>query len=381
MVAAAILSLGLAVPASAKTPTGTTIKVGFIDQFSGPSAIPQQHDALQAYFDDWNKRGGYKNHPMQLVYDAPGSDSAATLAAVTKQNTQDKVVALLGMGVCTFSINALKPLGIPVLAGAVNTSCYDPTFMFTPTPQATTLPMMKFAVDGGVKNFGVLFPNVPTLKEGFVDPLNAYIKDNPSLGLTITPVIYPPVATAGDIDAAITTLKAAGVKALFAAAQPTTADLMMREANLNGFGPSSGIKWIWGPNIYDPNVAQKFPNLEGTYAYSQWYAWEDATNPAVKKLTKVTQGKITIKDGFAAAGYQQGALLEALMNKLKGPVTRQSLTKLFSKQKSLAMPLAPYKVNLTDFTKNPAGGQIVQIKSGAFVKSGDYVVIPAKQFA
>src|ERR1700722_2213914 len=58
--------------------------------------MAQNVDAVQAYFQAWNKAGGYKGHPLVLQAADPGSSSATDLAAVQQLVTADNVLALVG---------------------------------------------------------------------------------------------------------------------------------------------------------------------------------------------------------------------------------------------------------------------------------------------
>jgi ABC-type branched-subunit amino acid transport system substrate-binding protein len=373
-------SVGLSVPAGAKEPTGAPIKFGYLGTLTGPSAEPQIEDAFRAYIADWNKRGGYKNQPIDVLFEQVGFDPAKNIASVNKL-VGEGVVAFVAGGFCQITLPALRQAAIPTFGASAKT-CEDP-FMIATASQATTLPMLTFAIDnGGAKVFGVTYPaGVPGLRDGFVGPLEDYAALHPGVKIVDagTPGLQP---TGADIDLAIAKMKDAGVTALFYAAQADTSLLYLESARRNGFGPEDGIKWIGGPNLYDPKVIAANPDVfEGTYALSQNYPWEETNNPAVKEMIKVTKNATDIHDGFAASGYSLGSLLEHSLKGLKGKITRESLLKHWKSLTKFKLEMAPLTLNFADVNKNPSGGQIMQSKGGKFVPAGDYQVTKAKEFA
>jgi branched-chain amino acid transport system substrate-binding protein len=370
---------------AAKPASGEPIVFGYLDPLVGASATPSVKQALLAYVDDYNERGGHDGQPVEIRFEDVGFDPGKSLAAARTFGSDPGVAGILNLGgICAVTRPVLATFNIPTLVAALDDSCpQDPSFMFTPGQQAATLPMMQFAINEGAKHFGLIYPGgIPLLRTGFVDPLESYLALNPDAGIDVTTVEVPIVATGADFDGAIAKLKAAGVTALYAAAQPAGAALAMQSAIRNGFGPDDGIKWIWGPNIYDPTVVADLPDLEGAYALATATPWEETSNKQVKKMNRIIGDAVEVKDGFAESGYQTGALIEQSLDKVKGAVTRDSLRKVWqSKAFTKYQPaLVPYTVNLTDGLKNPAGGQIVLAKGGQWEPASEFIVVPAKEF-
>jgi ABC-type branched-subunit amino acid transport system substrate-binding protein len=386
LIAVAVVAMVAAAPwagagtVTGKQPTGEVLKFGFIEARAESASVPQTRQALQAYFDDWNKRGGFRGQPVELVYDVVGFSPSEEQAAVLKQVNDDKVIAFLGIGVCQFTKPTLAPLKVASYWSG-DPSCYDSSFMSAASGQATTLPMLLWAIDQGAKTFGVLYTDIPSLKTIFVDPLENYLKAHPDVKTKLVTKSLPLATTGADIDGAIAEFKAAGVDMLFASASPEGAALQLQRAKQQGFGPADGIRWIFGPNIYDPDVAANADDLQGTYVLSQWYPWEETKVPAVKKMVKTIGKQIEVRDGFAASGYQFGAILERALKTVKGPVTRASVLHALLSIHKFPMPIAPYKVDLADFANNPSGGQILKDENGKWTPVSDYIVTSSKEFA
>jgi ABC-type branched-subunit amino acid transport system substrate-binding protein len=355
----------------------SVLKIGYIDSLTIPAPLPQIEESLQAYFDNWNKRGGASGHPVDLVYVAPGFNPGANIAAVNQLGDEGALM-VLDTGFCPVTKGPLATLGI-LAFGPSSDQCDDPTFMANWRGVSSTLPTLKWAVDNGSKHFGVVYPDIPGLRQAFVDPMEQYLAHNPDVTTQLSAYSMPSLPTAADIDGVIAQMKGAGVDTVLLNVLPDGADLAMQSAIRNGFAPKDGIDWIFPPNVYDPKVASSIPSLEGAYVLSQWYAWEDTKNPAVKRMNKVI-GKTEIHDGFAASAYEAAAILEEGLKKVKGDITPESVKETFlTKMNNYRLPLAPYKVNLSDYTKNPSGGQVLKVEGGKFVPDGKYIVIPPQE--
>ena len=380
-VVAALVSI--TAPAGAAQPaSGEPLQFGYINTSAGPTAVPSFEQAVKAYVDDWNQRGGLDGQPIEIVFDDTGFDTGKQLAAARTFGSNPKI-AVVGAATCAVTVPLLATFHIPTLVQAVNTTdcVQDPSFMFTANAQANTLPALKWAIDEGAKNFGVILPALPQLRANFITPLENYIALHPKLGVKLTVAEVPLVPTGADFDGAVAKLKAAGVTALFAATTAQNGGVALQSASRNGFGPADGVKWLLGSNLYDPKVAS-VPELEGAYIVANLYPWEDTSNKHVKKMNKVIGNEVDNKDGFAAEGYQVANMLERSLKEIKGEVTREALGKLWASKpyKEFQLYLAPFTVDLTDGMSNPSGGQILTIKNGEFVPKSDFLVIPAKQF-
>jgi branched-chain amino acid transport system substrate-binding protein len=384
-VVAALVSV--AAPAGAAKPkpaSGEPIQFGYINATTGANAVPSTKDALQAYVDDWNQRGGHDGQPIQVNFADTGFDTGKQIAAARTFGSDPKMLGIAGAATCTATIPIFATTHIPTLVQAVNTdTCVqDPSFMFTQSPQANTLIALKWAIDEGVKHYGVIYPGLTQLRDGFVTPLENYLALHPDLGVTLTVAEVPLVATGADFDGAVAKLKAAGVTALFASTTAESGAVALQSATRNGFGPADGVRWIFPSNLYNPTVASSIPEMEGAYVVANLYPWEDTSNKHVKKMNKVIGNEVDNKDGFAAQGYQVANMLERSLKEIKGEVTREALGKLWASKpyKEFQLYLAPFTVDLTDGMSNPSGGQILTIKNGEFVPKSGFLVIPAKQF-
>jgi ABC-type branched-subunit amino acid transport system substrate-binding protein len=361
---------------AAKRPSGEPLVFGYPDG-SPTGEIAGLHAGLQAYFDNWNHRGGYRGRPVKLVYDYVGLNPGTNQAAIAREAESDKVTAFLQVAFCQVNKQQFAQLKIMAFNQG-DATCYDKSYMAAMSGQAPTLPMLKWAIDQGVKKFAIMYPAGLGFEPYVLDPLTKYLENNPSIATELLIEKVPLSATAADVDLAIADMKAKGVEAVIPVVQ-LDSDVLIREASTNGFGPKDGIKWIFSPNGYTP-AAAALPELDGTFVMSQWYAWEDTANPAVKKALARIGKKVDVLDGFVGTGYLVGAVLEQGLKNVKGPITRDTVRDTFLSLHHFKMPFAPYTIDIGELTANPSGGQILEAKNGHWVKAGAYTVVPAKEF-
>ena len=77
-VVAALVSI-TAPAGAAKPASGEPLQFGYINATSGANAVPSTKDALKAYVDDWNKRGGHDGQPIEVVIEDTGFDTGKQL--------------------------------------------------------------------------------------------------------------------------------------------------------------------------------------------------------------------------------------------------------------------------------------------------------------
>jgi ABC-type branched-subunit amino acid transport system substrate-binding protein len=377
-VAATAIALGaLVAPAGAKAKkvSGEPLKFAYLDFSAGAGATPQLDDAIQAYVKDWNNRGGFKGQPIQVTTYVTGFDAGLTVTAV-QDSVEQGVTAFLASGFCQVSRGPIEAAGLSVFAG--DAMCYDPSFMPAPTGTGGLVAMIDWAREDGAKHFGVLYPNFPGFKENIAGSLEGYAEVQGGIDVTAVGLPYP--YTGADLDAVIARFKAAGVDALYMSGQPSDVNLQLEKGRIQSFGPEDGIRWIFGPNVYDPNFLADVPAAEGTYTLSFYYPWQDTANPIVKNALKVTRD-LEVRDGFAGIGYAAAANLEAILKKHKDKrVTAESFLATALAQHKFALPFQPLTVDLADLTKNPSGGQILKAVNGKYVVQGDYRVFQPEDY-
>jgi branched-chain amino acid transport system substrate-binding protein len=177
------------------TATGTPIDIGFINDNSGPIAVPFVGYGTQAGVSYVNSHGGVDGHPIKLVSCA-GDGSPETSIGCANQFVQDKVpVVLEGMdNGADGMLPILKSAGIPLAGGlafsaAASTSPH--TYFFDAAlPALTTAPMSYFRQQG-VKSIVYTLPDTPVNRFFDAKLLSPTAK---ALGITYKTLFYNPAA-------------------------------------------------------------------------------------------------------------------------------------------------------------------------------------------
>jgi ABC-type branched-subunit amino acid transport system substrate-binding protein len=383
----AVAAVGFGGAAGAKPASGEPLRFGFVDGFPAGANPPTLAQGAQAYVDDWNKRGGFNGQPIDYIEVEPaGFSASAYIAAVSDLIDNKHVLALLSMGNCPYTIPAVRVSRTPTWGSTASPACgLDDDFMLSQqggfAGTAPALPAFTYAVDQGSKLFAVTYPSVIAgpIKTMALDPLENYLKHHPEVKTKFVGIPVPLSLTGADADAVIENMKSQGVDSVFPFITEADIGLLLSHAATQGFAPSDGINYYLGSNLHTKAVAA-LPDAEGAYVLDTAYPVEDTKNPEVKKANKILKGKVDQIDGYAQGGYQAAGFLENSLKGLKGKVTSASLLAHWKKIGKVKYPLSPVKFSMTN-PNHPAGGEPLQLKNGAFVPVGDFIVVQPKEFA
>jgi len=353
--------------------TGSPITFGAIAELTGPEANPSVAAGLQAYVANWDAHGGYKGHRVDVIVK---DDELNPSLAETEARSLVQTDGVVGMVPVNSLVDALinNPYyiseGIGVLGGGTPTS-YDPKIDFPIESLKSSsgfVPPMKYAVEHGAKKIALLVPPLGALLQPAIDASKAYLATTSAT--LVVPPSFPSDPTAADLDAVLAQLKSEGVDAVLGLFQGPSAELLIQEADRQSYGPSNGIKYLFGNNLDAPQFAAP---INGAYSVTQAYPLSDTSNPNVKTALAVLKGHVPTLDGFVSVGYDYGALLKEVLDKVKGPVTRQSFIKAMEATTSASVPLSPLKLDLAKPDKDLEGGAIVKSENGRWVAVSPYI--------
>jgi len=360
--------MGSTTASAATKATGSPISFGTIAELTGPEAEPSVAAGLEAYVANWNAHGGYKGHRINLIVkDDALNPSMAESEARSLVQEQGVVGMVIGGSLIDSLVNNQYYIsqGIGDLGGGSPTS-YDPKIDFPVqnfnSSNGLVIPM-KYAVLHGAKKIALLTPPLGSALQTAVNECNAYLAGTDAK--LVVPTSLPFVPTAADIDGVLAQMKAEGVDAVFGLLQGSTSELLVQEANRQSFGPKNGIKYLFGDTTYAPSFAVP---LTGAYSVAQALPWSDTSNPSVKAaLAVVKEERVSPIDGFVASGYDYGALLQDVLDKVHGPVTRASFIAAMEHSTSVTLPLAPIKLDLDKPSTDLEGGSAVESVHGSWV--------------
>src|SRR5271156_3098732 len=238
-VASLVAISGTAVAAPGGPAKGTPLVFGAVGTNSGPVGIPQAVQAFQAYIANWNAHGGYKGHPIKVIYKDGGIDPTATAAAARSLVTDDNVIAMAFNSSfidCTVNNSFYITTQIAVLNSGDTPSCYNPSVDFPTLKQGGSggqTILIKYAISKGAKTIAIVAPDVPGVST-VISAVQAYAKT------TSAKVIVPPelsiAPTAADLDGLLVSLKAQHVDTVIVLGAVSTGELLLTEAARESFG-------------------------------------------------------------------------------------------------------------------------------------------------
>ena len=374
LVASCVSGIG-GTSASAAPATGTPLKFGLLADQSGPEATPEYGLAIEAYVANWNKHGGYKGHPIQLIVKDTMFNPTLTADFARTLVDQDQVIGMAGDGAyldCSVNNSFYQSAGVAVLGGGLGTCFLAGTDFAEMRPNGSGGLSVAFdyLAHTGSKKIALVAPSLvaPTA----ITSVEAYMKTQRESSLVAAPPLpYP--ATAADFDSIISNLKSQNVDAVVALAGDTDASaLFLQEAARANFGPANGIRVFVSSTSYTPSAASA---LDGAYLVTNGYPWSSLNNPQVKTAFQILKGKGSNAnlDGFAELGYQDAGLFQEALDSIHGPVTRASYKEALKKLRNVPFALTPMKVTPSQPNTFPVGGGIVKAKNGKFVTVAQFV--------
>jgi len=376
VITATCSSAATGAPSSAAT--GTPIKFGLVSTDSGFSAgLGSEGQALQAYLNYWNAHGGFKGHPVEVInIDAGSIDPSMAEDAARQLVNNDQVVAMVSnynLYDCMVNTPYYASIPIAVINTGAEASCYNPKVDFTTYAVSGTSGLgivLKWSSGKGEKKTGIIAPSAGGVLTPLIDDIATYAKKiHVSFKIDQLPGY---VLTSADLDTAFVQFKQAKVKTIMTFAQTSAYPLILQEGTRQGLTTSNtnyAFTLTYSP--FDPAAAKP---LDGTYVVLFSYSFEDH-NAATEKAEKILRGHVAMINGNTTRGYDDGVLLQQVLNKVKGPITRASILATLKTMTNVVLPLDPVHANLADPLHNPEGGEILKVVNGKYVPVSPFLVI------
>ena len=362
--------------ASATTPSGTPIKIGMLVDSPDPATnFYESAPVAQAFVNNWNKHGGFKGHPIDLLIKDAALDPTSTIAGAQELVNNEGVVAMVDNTAlldCPVNASFYASAEIAVIPGTTSSSCTEKTGAYVyPYNGTTSISIgLKWAIQQGSKTFALVLPSLPGAGFGpTIANLQEILKKSGAKTKMIT-MSVPLTATAADWDAVIATLKGDGADTVMMGSTLPQTALALTTAATNSYGPKNGIRWIVGPAAYSKSAIS--PVFAGAYILSYTYPWSE-NNPDVKTALGILKN-IKGLDGVDGLAYQDFSLIQSVLNEVKGPVTRQSVLAAIHKKTSIPLSLTSYSVDLAS-VNNLEGAQILVLKNGKFQAASKYLTV------
>jgi branched-chain amino acid transport system substrate-binding protein len=358
---------------------GKTISIGSSAILSGPQvAYAQIDEALAAYFDNINAKGGVNGYTFKVVRQDNAYTAAQSVAVARSLALQEKVFALSVAG--TTPTSAVLPIAeqlklpITFIANAdLVTKTQPNVYGLEPSFSRVALFDADYALTQlGTKKIGYAYSDDP-LGQPALDVLPAYVK---SKGGTLTTVGFPTTAT--DYSSYASKLQASGAEAVIVFGGPANMAGLQRAANSIGFKP----KWIGLFASVTPSYLDLAgPLAEGTY-FDNFLETLGSDTPSVKQFKEV----VGAKDPKALSllgelGWTNGALItEGVRGATNngGKLSWKSFQDSLSKLTNANVGVWP-DVTFTESSHSGAvSSNVLQVKNGTFTPLTDFKPLPEK---
>jgi len=310
-------------PAPGAEVTGDTILLGQTAAQSGPNApIGESKWGLDAYLASVNARGGVQGKKLRLISYDDSYQPAQTTALVKKLVYQDHVFAMVGsIGSPTNAAvyKFLDSVGVPLLGmGSGSPIFYHPTrkYVFPAWPLYTT--------DG--KTMGAFikkhFPKQPVAIIYQDDAFGKPIRDGILSEIGRADMTIPYVPSQVDFSSDVIKLKSAGIKVVALATIATSGAQILNQMAGLGYDPT---RILTSSACGYTGIFKTIPSLNNAYCTAflpapgssnpQWQNFE-------KGMKQYEPGKAA--DVYAAWGWLAGEVAVAGLERIKGPITRDS---------------------------------------------------------
>jgi len=358
---------------------GKTISIGSSAILSGPQvAYAQIDEALGAYFDAVNAKGGVNGYTFKIVRQDNAYTAAQSVAVARSLALQEKVFALSVAG--TTPTSAVLPIAdqlklpITFIANADLVEKTKPNvYGLEPSFSRVALFDADYALTQlGAKNIGYAYSDDP-LGQPALNVLPSYVK---SKGGNLTTVGFPTTAT--DYSSYVSKLQASGAEAVIVFGGPANMAGLQRAANSIGFKP----KWIGLFASVTPSyIDLAGPLAEGTY-FDNFLETLGSDTPTVKEFKEV----VGAKDPKALSllgelGWTNGALItEGVRGATNngGKLSWKSFQDSLNKLTNAHVGVWP-DVTFTESSHSGAvSANVLQVKNGKFTPVAEFKPLPEK---
>lgn len=360
----AALAMLLSSPALAADEPGVTateIKIGGVFPFSGPaSSIGLVGKGLIAYIQSINDRGGINGRKINYIaYDDAYSPPKA-VEHVRKLVESDEVAFMFGqLGTPGLSATAkyLRAKGVPSIAIISGSSKFTDVASYP----LTTTGLVSYDTEGKIyakyltktlpnAKYAILYQN-DDLGKDYVNAFKAFLgKDYDRKVVSASYEVTEPT-----VDSQITTLKSSGADALMIAGTPKFAAQAIRQASVIGWKatviinfPSGSVGGTLAPAGLDKSVGVIVGTTNKDVVDPSWK--DDPPVQAYRAFLDKYLAGVDITNGSYLTGYQQGILLEQILQQCGNDLSRKNVLAQAKNLRDFIVPTAlpGIKVNTSE---------------------------------
>lgn len=379
--AAALLTLVLGAAQTAQAQTRGPIKIGAISSLTGPAVFPESSQAARAVFDRVNAAGGIGGRMIEYISEDDKFDPAAAAQAARRLIDDEGVVALVGSASpieCNVNAALYGQRGVLSVSGVgIDTKCFTsaniaPVNVGPYSEAAAAL----FYASGTLKRDKVCFVGNanPAQNAGYDGAVARWEKLS---GQKLT-LLDRSLRPGDDLTPTLLKVQRAGCEAVvFSGVEPQVVAWM----NAAQTQKIKGIDFIMLSAAYTDRIARALGGAgNGMYAVSAFEPFSGSAGALGDWRTLMNAGKVPL-NSFSQAGYVAANVMVDALKRVKGEITRQSVTAALRGLKNYRSPLMGSPYNFGSGANNPNQSvKIVRLRGGQWVTvNTTWLRLPAGQ--
>jgi len=361
------------------------IRIGNVSSLSGPMSLPESTMAAKAVFDRVNASGGIQGRQIEYIVQDDKGDAGATAQAARELVDAKGVVAFAGSASlqdCTVNGNLYRQRGVLSIPGVGGEfSCYR-NGVFAPVsvgPARGTLATLVFAAKQLKKEKICAFLlGIPAHGAGNTWAIDNYTK----LAGKPPHLVDMTVLPNDDMTPHVLKAKKAGCDAIiFSGAEQM--DLAWVKAMKSQ--RMDDVTLVLMTPAYTTNFANILGKAgDGIYANSEYEPFL-SDSPALTDWRKLMADAKVPESSFAQGGYLSASFLVDALKRIKGPITRDTVTAELRKTKGAAalkhpMMGLPFAFPESVEVLNTSATKFVRLSDGKWqTVTPEFVVTMAKK--
>ena len=373
-----LLTLAGCAPTSTDSSDAGPIKIGAVSSLTGPAPFPEVPGAAQAVFDRVNAAGGINGRLIEYISVDDGADPAQASKAARRLVDEDQVVAMVGSASlveCTVNATFYAQQGVVSVPGiGVEPACFA-SANIAPVNNGTVqgfANLLFFASEelGNTKVCPVILKS-PGLTEPYLELIAQWEQATGSKA----PLVDTSVTFGDDPTPAILAVRDAGCDAVVFNANEPIAVAFMNTVKQQGL--LDGIDWLTLTSAYSEAVADELARQGtlGLYANSEFlpFTTDDSRLDGWRSTLELAQVAPT---SLSMGGFVSAEILVDVLERIDGPITRESVTEAFKNMDEVTHPLLgmPFIFGSGDAHLPNRASQMVQATESGWLTVRDWAV-------
>ncbi|CAM3932023.1 ABC transporter substrate-binding protein [Deinococcus frigens] len=366
--AAALLTLLLGAAQTALAQNKAPIKIGAISSLTGAAVFPESSQAAKAVFDRVNAAGGIGGRMIEYISEDDKFDPAGASQAARRLIDDEGVVALAGSASpieCNVNAAFYAQRSVLSVSGVgIDTKCFTSANIAPVNvgPYSEAAAAMYYA-SNTLKRGKVCFVGNanPAQNAGYDGAVARWEKLSGQKLALLDRTLRP----GDDLTPTLLKVQRAGCEAvIFSGVEPQVVAWM----NAASTQKIKGIDFIMLSAAYTDRLAKALGNVgNGMYAISAFEPFSGSAGTLTDWHTLMNASKVPL-NSFSQAGYVAANVMVDALKKVKGEITRQSVTAALRGLKNYRSPLMGSAYTFGSGANNPNQSvKIVRLRGGQWV--------------